>query len=123
MSEETDLQPTVIRNSRGLSINGTRITLYHIMDYVRAGHPPAIIQDSFRLTDLQIADVLAYIEEHRSEVEAEYQQVVQEDEEVRRYWEERNQERFAAIAAMPPRPEQAEIRAKLAAFKASVGLE
>jgi hypothetical protein len=32
MGETTDSQFTVVRNSRGLSIAGTRITLYHVMD-------------------------------------------------------------------------------------------
>ena len=44
--------------------------------------------------------------------------IVKEDEDVRQYWETRNRERFAQIAAMPPTPGQAGIRAKLAAWKA-----
>jgi uncharacterized protein (DUF433 family) len=108
-------QPTVVRTSRGLSVAGTRITLYSIMDYVTAGWPPKLIRDWLNLSDQQIANVMAYIDEHRAEVEAEYQQVLQEAEENRRYWEEYNRERFACIAELPARPEQAAIRAKLAA--------
>jgi len=37
MSEAKQQQPTVVRTSRGLSIAGTRITLYSILDYVHAG--------------------------------------------------------------------------------------
>src|SRR5207249_2828885 len=99
-----------------------RITLYHVMDYVVAGRTADEIQDSLNLTDQQITDVMAYIKEHRAEVEAEYQQVLREAEEIRRYWEERNRERLAEIAALPPKPEQAAIRAKLAAHKAKWGL-
>lgn len=117
MPEDTQ-QPTVVHTGRGLSIAGTRITLYNIMDGVTAGCPPKLIRDRFDLTDQQIADVLAYIADHQIEVEAEYQQVLQQAEETRRYWEERNRERFARIAALPPKPEQAAIRAKLAAAKA-----
>lgn len=118
MPEVRQQQPTVVRTSRGLSIAGTRITLYSIMDYVTAGWPPKLIRDRLDLTEQQITDVLAYIADHRVEVEAEYQQVLQQAEETRRYWEEQNRERFAQIAALPPRPEQAAIRAKLAAAKA-----
>ena len=118
MAEDKDLQSTVVRTERGLSIAGTRITLYNIMDCVTAGWPPKLIRDRFDLTDQQLTDVLAYIVDHRAEVEAEYQQVLQQAEETRRYWEERNRERFARIAAVPPKPEQAAIRAKLAAAKA-----
>jgi uncharacterized protein (DUF433 family) len=109
---------TVIRTERGLTIAGTRITLYDVMDYVAASWPPKLIQDWLNLTDQQIDDVMAYLDQHRAEVEAEYRIVLQEAEEERRYWEERNRERFARIAALPPQAGQEAIRAKLAAWKA-----
>jgi uncharacterized protein (DUF433 family) len=114
---------TVVRTSRGLSIVGTRITLYSIMDYLKAGKSPELIRDHFRLTIRQTADVLDYIEKHRTEVEAEYQQVLKEAEEERRYWEEQNRERFAQIAAKPPKPGQEKIRAKLQATKEKLGIQ
>ncbi len=122
MAELTNLQPTVIRNSRGLSINGTRITLYSIMDYVKAGWPPRLIQYRLNLTELQITDVMQYIETHRDEVELEYQIVLQKAAENRRYWEERNRERFAKIATMGPPPGKEEIWAKVQAKKRELGL-
>jgi len=122
MAEIINPQPTVVRTSRGLSIAGTRITLYSIMDYIKAGKSPEAIRDDFRLTIKQTADVLDYIEKHRAQVEAEYQQVLKEAEEERQYWEERNRERFAQIAALPPKPDQEEIRAKLQATKARLGM-
>ena len=117
MSENLERQPTVVRTERGLSIGGTRITLYHVMDYVCAGRSSEEIQYWLRLTDRQIADVMEYIKEHRAEVEAEYQQVLREAGETRAYWEERNRERLAQIAAMPPRPELEAFRARRAAHK------
>ncbi len=110
--------PVVVRTERGLTIAGSRKTLYQVMDYVTAGWPPKLIRDWMDLTDEQIADVMQYIAEHRAEVEAEFQQVLEQAEERRRYWEERNRERFARIAAMPPRTDHPEARAKLAAAKA-----
>jgi hypothetical protein len=92
------------------------------MDYVQAGRSSDEIRDACNLTDQQITDVMAYIGQHRATVEAEYQQVLQEAEAIRRYWEERNRERLAEIASLPPRPEQAAIRAKLAAEKRRLGL-
>lgn len=115
-------QNTVVRTSRGLSIAGTRITLYNIMDYLKADWPPKLIQDRLNLTDNQIADVMEYIETHRAEVEAEYQLVLQQAEEIRQYWETRNRARFAEIAAMPPEPGQEEIQAKLQAWKKKLEL-
>src|ERR1043166_4175713 len=117
MSESVTLQPTVVRTDRGLSIAGTRTTLYHVMDYVTAGDPPKLIQEELRLTDQQIADVMAYIQKHRAEVDTEYQQVLREAEENRLYWEQRNREHLEAMARVPPTPEQAAIRAKIAAHK------
>jgi uncharacterized protein (DUF433 family) len=123
MSETTMPQPTVVRTTRGLSIAGTRITLYHVMDYLQADQSPEVIRDCLNLTEQQIADVMTYIEEHRAEVEAEYQQVLADAEENRRYWEERNRERLARVASLPRSPEEAALRAKLAARKQELGLE
>src|SRR3989442_5627249 len=98
MTTVANEHPTVIRTERGLSIAGTRITLYDVMDYVTAGWPPKLIRDRLNLTDQQVADVLEYINTHRAAVDAEYQQVLQSAEEARRYWEDRNRERFERIA-------------------------
>jgi len=104
MNENTPSQLTIIRNSRGLSIAGTRITLYTIMDYLKADWPSHLIRDWFNLTDEQMQAILTYIEDHRTEVETEYQQVVADAEETRQYWDEKNRERFAKIAILPPPP-------------------
>ena len=122
MTETNTLQPTVVRTSRGLSIVNTRITLYQIMDYVKAGHPPEMIRDHFRLTIKQTDDVLKYIEDHREEVEAEYQQVLDYAGEIRQYWEEQNRERLEKISLMPPKPNQEHLYAKLKADKARLGM-
>lgn len=57
---------------------------------------------------------------HRVEVEAEYQTVLQEAEELRQYWEEQNRELFARIATQPPKSGTEAIRAKLQAAKAKL---
>jgi uncharacterized protein (DUF433 family) len=102
MNEMNNQQTTVVRTSRGLSIAGTRITLYSIMDYIKAGWPPKLIRDWLNLTDKQIEDVMNYVDMHREEVEAEYQLVLQQAEENERYWREYNREHFAKVAALPP---------------------
>lgn len=122
MTENAMPQPTVIRTSRGLSIAGRRLTLYSLMDYLQAGWPPHLIRDEFNLTDKQMTDVMEYIETHRGEVEKEYQAVLQEAEQNRQYWEARNRERQEQIAHTPPKPGQEEIRAKLQAAKARLGM-
>lgn len=119
MNETTTIS-NVVRTSRGLTIAGTRITLYSIMDYIKADWPPKLIQDLFDLTDQQITDVLAYIEANREEVEAEYQIVLQKAEENRRYWTEYNREHLEKVAAMPHKPEHKEIWKKLKARQAKL---
>jgi uncharacterized protein (DUF433 family) len=108
----------IIRTERGLTISGTRITLYDVMDYVTAQYPPKFIQGLFDLTEEQIKAALAYIETNRAEVEAEYQQVLRETEELRQYYEEQNRERVAQIAAQSPKPGTKAAWEKLRAAKA-----
>ena len=122
MNESFPFKATVVRTDRGLSVCGTRITLYQIMDYLKAGKSPETIRDDFRLTVRQTADILKYIETHKAEVDAEYMQVVKDAETERRYWEERNRERIAMIAKMPPKPGYEKIRAKLRDAKSKLGM-
>ena len=112
------LHPTVIRTGRGLTVAGTRITLYAIMDYVKDGWPFHLIRDWLHLTDRQMQEVMAYIDTHREEVEAEYQLVLKQAEEHKRYWEAYHREHFTSGEDMPPKPGQEKIRAKLQARKA-----
>ncbi|HBL15161.1 MAG TPA: DUF433 domain-containing protein [Cyanobacteria bacterium UBA11162] len=110
-------QSTIVRTERGLTISGTRITLYDVMDYLTAGYPSKLIREKLSLSDNQVDAALSYIDTHRAQVEAEYQEVLQIAEDSRQYWEERNSEHFARLAAMPPKPGQEAIRAKLQAWK------
>lgn len=117
MSKTGELQPMVVRNKRGLSINGTRVTLYDVMDYLHAGLSSEEIQEWLPLTEQQVSAAVEYVSTHRAEVEAEYHQVLAKAEENRRYWEERNRDRLARIAGMPPKPEHAAAWANLRALQ------
>jgi uncharacterized protein (DUF433 family) len=92
MIRSADDNPTVVRTSRGLSIAGTRITLYALMDYFRAGWSPKLVQQWFGLTETQMEDVVRYLDAHCEQVDEEYQKVLKRSEENRRYWEERQQQ-------------------------------
>jgi len=120
MATEEHRQATVLRTERGLTIAGTRITLYDVLEYLHAGWPPKLIRDRLDLTDQQVADALAYINTSRAEVEAEYQEVCQTAQEIQQYWEEQSRERCVQIAARPPKPEQEALREKLQAWKAKL---
>ena len=83
----------IIRTERGLTISGSRITLYDVMDYVKAQYPAKFIQGLFELTDEQINAALSYIELNRDTVEVEYAQVVRETEELKAYYANQNRDR------------------------------
>jgi len=85
---------TVVRTERGLTVKGTRLTLYTIMDEIKENNSLKNIRDIYELTDEEMLDILDYIHLHRAEVEAEYQEILRVSEESRRYWEERNRERL-----------------------------
>lgn len=104
MTSLSNERSAIIRTERGLTIAGTRITLYDVMDYVVAQYPPKFIRALFYLTEEQMNAALAYIEANRAEVEAEYQIVLKEAEELQQYYEEQNRELFARIAAKQPLP-------------------
>lgn len=79
---------SIIRTERGLTIQGTRITLYDMMDYIINQYPPKFIRGLFNLTDEKInaaLNYIEYIEANWAEVEAEYQTVLKETEELRQY--------------------------------------
>lgn len=118
MIPASNQQDAIIRTERGLTIAGTRITLYDVMDYVTAQYPPKFIQGLFDLTKEQINAALAYVEAHRVEVEAEYQQVLQEAEELRKYYEEQNRDCVSRSATKPPKPGTEAAWEKLRAAKA-----
>ncbi len=120
MASSSNGNATIIRTERGLAIAGTRITLYDVMDYLKSQYPPRLICEKLGLNDVQIHSALTYIDTHQAEVEAEYQECLQTAVEIRQYWEERNREQFAKIAAMLPKPGQEDLWAKLQTWKARI---
>lgn len=121
VSVGTDI--VIRRSDRGLSIAGTRITLYSMMEYLEADWQPEDIRELLGLTDEQLDGVLAYIAAHREDVEREYHEVVQAAEENRRYWEDRNRERLGQIADLPPPLGYEALYAEFRERKAELGLE
>ena len=105
----------IIRTERGLTIAGTRITLYDVMDYIIEEYPQKFICAMLNITDKQLIAALSYIDSHGTEVEAEYQNVLKETDELRQYYEQENHDLIAKIIRKPPELGTEEIRAKLRA--------
>ena len=99
MISQSNAKVVITRTERGLTISGTRITLYDVMDYVKAQYPSKFIQGLFELTDEQINAALSYIEVNYDAVEAEYAQVIQETKELQVYYANQNRDRLISTAA------------------------
>lgn len=88
---------TVVRAAGGLTIKGSRLTLFAIMDEIREGNSLKNVRDLYELTDEEMLDILDYIHLHKAEVEKEYQSALKSAEENRKYWDEKNQEQLGRI--------------------------
>ena len=69
----------IIDRGRGPEIAGTRITVYDVLDYHRDGWHRDRIASLFRISSRQVEAALRYIEEHRDEVMADYQEMRDRD--------------------------------------------
>src|SRR5262249_45398343 len=57
-------------------IEGTRITVYDILDYTTENWEPAAIAAWLRISSDQVRAAIRYIEEHKEEVTANYQKIL-----------------------------------------------
>jgi len=65
----------IINRGRGPEIAGTRITIYHVWEFYRAGDDRDEIALTFGLSSRQVQAALDYIAENASEVEREYAEI------------------------------------------------
>jgi uncharacterized protein (DUF433 family) len=63
----------IINRGRGPEIEGTRITVYDVLDYTRQGWHRDRIAALFRLSSRDIQAALDYIDQHHDAVMANYQ--------------------------------------------------
>ena len=110
--------PTVVRTERGLTVKGTRLTLYQIMDYLRDDYSREMILEFHPwISERELDDILSYIQINREEFEVEYQRVLKRAEETERYWRERNRERESQFNPDALSPERRALWDKLQAWK------
>ncbi len=89
--------PGIVRRSdRGLCIAGTKISLFSIMDSIKAGRTEVLLTYG-GLSQEQFDQALAYIEENREEFEAAYAEYVRRAEEMERFHRERERQRRAEL--------------------------
>jgi uncharacterized protein (DUF433 family) len=74
--EVNNVTAQIIDRGRGPEIEGTRVTVYRIMDFVRDGSSRSRISAELDLSTEQVEAALDYIDTNREEVEKEYLRVL-----------------------------------------------
>ncbi len=69
-------KPRVIDRGDGPKIAGTRITVYTVLDYLRAGRTRDWIAALLNLSSAQVQAAMDYIRDHDTQVNAEYEAIV-----------------------------------------------
>ena len=67
----------IIDRGRGLEIARTRITVYTILECLREGWRPDLIAFWYHLGADQVEAAIRYIDEHKEEVTADYQKIME----------------------------------------------
>ena len=73
------LEAKIIDRGRGPEVAGTRITVYDVLDYHNLGWHRDMIAVTLSLSSQQVEVAIRYIEEHRDEVLAEYEEMLARD--------------------------------------------
>ena len=69
-------KPRVIDRGDGPKIEGTRITVYTVLDYLRAGRTRDWIAAMLNLSSDQVQAAMDYIQDHDTQVNAEYDTIM-----------------------------------------------
>jgi uncharacterized protein (DUF433 family) len=109
-TEKPSMSVNIIDRGRGPEIEGTRITVYHVMDFLKHGDSPESIARDLRISVEEVQAALDYIAAHRQEVDAEYVKIIQRVNRGNPPW-------VQAMLAKSPE----ELRQRLAARKAALG--
>ena len=70
------IEAQIVKVGRTPRIGGSRITVYDILDYHKSGWHRDEIAALFDLSSRQVEAAIRYIEEHRDEVMAEYEEIL-----------------------------------------------
>ena len=117
-ASHTIIAPGIVRRAdRGLCLAGRRVTLYLIMDYLKAGWLPHLVRHWLALSEADMHHAVQYIATNRIAFEAEYAEVVQQAQAREQYWRERQHQRHLEMRERHCTPEQAAAWARLKALQ------
>lgn len=83
----------IVETSRGPSLADRRMTVYVILDHLKNGCEREFIKEHLLLSDEQLDAALAYIEQHREQVERDYAEILRDSDEKRERYEKLYRER------------------------------
>ncbi len=69
-------EPRIVDRGDGPKIEGTRITVYTVLEYLRDGRTRDWIASFFRLSSMQVQAAMDYIRDHESEVNTDYEKIM-----------------------------------------------
>ena len=69
-------ESTIVDRGDGPKIKGTRITVYTVLEYLRAGRTRDWIAAMLNLSSGQVEAAMDYIRDHETQVDAEYQSIL-----------------------------------------------
>jgi uncharacterized protein (DUF433 family) len=69
-------KPRIVNRGDGPKIEGTRITVYTVLEYLRAGRTRDWIAAMLNLSSDQVQAAMDYIRDHDTQVNAEYATIV-----------------------------------------------
>jgi len=86
----------VVDRGRGPELEGTRVTVYRVMDFLAYGEAPERIARELDLTMDEVGAALNYIEEHRAELDPIYHAILSRAHRANRSCNEADKPRSAA---------------------------
>lgn len=116
---DTTTEALIVETPRGPSLAGTRITVYAVMDLIKAGRSRRYVAQLTSLTPEQVDAVFDYVETHREAVEAEYARILEREAEARAAFMEWRRKRFPHLVDLSPEELQQHYFQKLEAMKAA----
>ena len=69
-------EPRIVDRGDGPKIEGTRITVYTVLEYLRAGRSRDWIAAMLNLSSHQVQAAMDYIRDHETQVSAEYEKIL-----------------------------------------------
>lgn len=67
--------PRIVDRGDGPKIDGTRITVYTVVEYLRAGRTRDWIAAMLNLSSRQVQAAIDYVRDHETEVNAEFERI------------------------------------------------